>query len=101
MSLILLEYLCPVCDARLESLEDRAAPRTSIKHCGRPAPRVISAPRVRIPLASVDRAKNDRPPKDSLGTHLLADGMPHSEWKARRRKARSDQRRAQVKANVG
>jgi hypothetical protein len=86
VSWICLEYQCPA-GHRAASLEDRADPPASkpCDTCNALAERVISAPRIKIPLSSVTttgRSTSERPP-GVPDTSLLADGMPMREWRAK------------------
>jgi hypothetical protein len=82
MSYIALEYLCPA-GHRSASLEPRADPRqTRDCDCGATASRTISAPRVKIPIATAaTRGKSDERPPGVPDTSLLAEGMPYREWR--------------------
>jgi hypothetical protein len=95
LSYILLEYGCPECGERIESLEPRSEPAQAVTHCGVPAPRVFSAPKLKIPLFSVERGKSDPPPPGAFDTRGIRDGMPVTRWRAERKQAR---RKAKVEA---
>lgn len=100
MSWILLEYQCP-CGARIESLESRSAPSGAITHpaCGGRAERCLSAVRGSVKV-SVTTGKGETPPADYLPTSLIADGMSHNEWRARRKEVRAKKRYSEIKAMV-
>lgn len=107
MSYILLEYTCGSCGLRVESLESRSSPSPSVScpcpSCPGTAERVISAPKVGTVWATaVTRGKSDeRPSPGYLDTRGMADGQTRREWKAERRKYRSDQRRAEIRREFG
>jgi hypothetical protein len=90
VSYILLEYGCPACGERIESLEPRSEPAQSVIHCGEPAPRVFSAPHVKVPLVTVSRAgrEDSGPPPGAYSTRAIGDGMPVHKWRAERSKRR-------------
>lgn len=101
MSYILLEYLCGVCGERFESLEDRGNPSKFQYHCNSKAPRVLSAPRVKAPLVTVERAgREDRAASGVASTRPLAEGMSTSAWKAARRQERIIARRRSNRADL-
>lgn len=98
MSLISVEYMCPEHD-RFEALVERPAfDFMSCPHCGALAPWVVSAPRVKIPTASVSTGKSSGPPSlGYLDTRALGDGMPLKEWKAQRAEYHSERRRRELR----
>lgn len=83
MSLIAREYLCPAGHRHAAIVPRSEDPlETACGVCGEVAERVISAPRLKFPRASVTRGKSDERPPGVPDTSLLADGMPRSEWEA-------------------
>jgi hypothetical protein len=100
-SFILLEYLCPTCGQRIESLETRAAPSTQIPHCDTLAPRVPSAVHGRVKAGEVVSGTSDERPPGVLNTEPLADGQPYSEWRKDIKKSRPDEvRKGMVEPQV-
>lgn len=102
MSLIMLEYLCEICDERFESLESRSAMPPFLLHprCGALAERVISAVKFKTKFSEVTRGKSDPPPPGTVDTRALAEGMSTNEWRKRRSKERRNKRYAEIKANI-
>lgn len=94
----MVEYLCEN-GHRSESLEERAHPRESITcPCGDVAERTVSAVLGRMPIATVTRGKPETPPwPHAYSTRELGDGMPYSEWKAKRDKVFNDRRIKKLK----
>lgn len=92
MSWIAIEYWCPSCRCRFDSLESRSDIPSRKPHrvCGTPSDRAISAPLPKVQLATVTRGKSDPPPANVIDTRPLADGMPVKEW---RRQYRAKRRR--------
>ena len=87
MSWIVVEYQCPSCRKRIESLEQRP-PRDKIEHCLVDAPRVLSAVKGYVDHVTVSTSSSgqtERPP-GTLDTSGMADGQTRSELKAERRK---------------
>lgn len=102
MSWIMLEYGCPSCGLRFESLEPRCEQPGELEcECGATAPRVMSAPLGRMKLGEVTRGKSDPPPPHVMDTRPLADGMPLKEFKRQRREQAVKKRWAQIKSEVG
>lgn len=101
MSWIMLEYLCPSCGLRVESLQRRGDEAEIIAHCDTSAKRVISAPLGRMKLGEAVRGIGGERPPTALDTRPLADGMPLKEWKRQRREKAVKDRWAKVKAEVG
>lgn len=100
MSWIMLEYQCS-CGDRVESLERRSDPSSSIDHgCGEMAVRCLSAVRGSVKLGEVTRGRSEPPPPEVLDTRPLADGMPLAEFRARRRKYHADRRYSQIKQEL-
>lgn len=93
MSWLMLEYVCPWCGARFESLEPRANPATSLPHCGGKAKRAVSAVKFKPHYGAVTTGKNDAPPQHALDTRPMADGVNMYEW----RKASRAKRREVIK----
>ena len=54
--------------------------------------------RGRVKAAEFTRGGSDTPPPRVLDTNELGDGMPIEEWRAKRRAACRDERRAEIKA---
>jgi hypothetical protein len=83
------EYLCPV-HGRFEAMVRRteAGDPPDARPCPvclQPAAWVISAPPGRVRATEVVRGKGDPAPTPlALDTRALGEGMPLSEWKARR-----------------
>lgn len=89
---MLQDFLCDDCGP-ISTIAPRDVDSTPCPDCGKPARWVISAPRVAIPIAEVVRggvAKPDSPMY--LDTRPLAEGMPLTEWKARRQKLYEERR---------
>lgn len=97
----MLEYLCPTCGQRIESLEVRRAPAAWVEHCGTRAERTVSAVRGRVPIATVERGSGSERPPYAMDTRPLADGMSKGEWKAGRRKERHERRERQIRRWLG
>ncbi len=95
VSYILLEYGCPECGERIESLEPRSEPAQAVVHCGVPAPRVLSAPRVKTPLYSVAKAgrEDSKPAPGQYNTQGIREGMRLTEWRAKRAAERKRENR--------
>ncbi len=89
MSLIILEFDCPD-HGRFEAMVERSEPNDThpCPDCEVPAPWTISAPLVRIKLASAATqggyVKPDHPL--ALDTRELGEGMSMQEWRAKRAK---------------
>jgi len=99
---ILLEYLCE-CGARIESLEDRSDPARVITHLGcggAVAERTIPAVKSLTRWGSVSRGASDPPPPNVMDTRPLADGMPISQFREKRRKYHRDRRLAKIRSWV-
>lgn len=96
MSWIMIEYLCPTCGQRFESLEDRAAPSAQLPHCEAQAARVLSAVRGRVKIGEVRRGKNEERPPGVLNTEPLADGQPYADWRNGLKAGRMDELREGV-----
>lgn len=81
------DYRCP-CGWQGESFEDRSDPPDSIlcQSCKGGAERIFSAPKLGTNwIGDVVRGKSDeRPHEGILDTRALAEGMPRSEWRAKR-----------------
>jgi len=87
MSWIVVEYLCPACGIRIESLEARP-PRDVIEHCFQEAPRVLSATYGHVDHVSVSTSSSgssEKPP-DSMSTVKMGDGQSREEFKAERKR---------------
>ena len=102
MSFVIVEYFCETCEMRTESLEKRAdVPRETACECGGVAQRCISAPGLKFQNFSVDRGKSDERPPGVMDTRPLAEGMPLSEWRAKRRKEHWKKRVSEVRKEFG
>ena len=95
--MILLDYHCPACDHRFEALVSRPAPTELACDCGGIGLRVISAPALRMPRASVERGSSAEPPPNAIDTRPLAEGMTRSEWRKRRRQEGAKRRYGQLR----
>jgi hypothetical protein len=101
VSYVALDYLCPECGVTFESFEKRANPASELPHCNSLAPRVLSSPMVLTQGVSVTRSsRSDGPPPGAIDTRPLADGMKHSDWKAKRRAERKATIRKRISSMV-
>lgn len=99
------EYLC-LEHGVFDELVERNHAAQRMPHacpiCGAASEPAMSAPHGRVKLGEVMRGKVEAAPSPyALDTQPLADGMPLSEFKARRRKLWDDKRRADWKAKIG
>ena len=105
MSYILLEYECPN-HGRFESFQARSDQAASLlcPSCHARSERAISAPKVGTVwgYAATKAKSNDPHPNPVvLNTQPLADGMKLSEWKKQRREFRAEERRREIKKELG
>jgi len=99
MSWLMLEYLCPCCGERFESLESRGNTAGWLtcpdESCGAQAAPVISATHSgTVYGAAATTGKSDPPPPWAMDTRAIADGRQSPEqWRVERReKRRASQR---------
>jgi hypothetical protein len=99
------EMPCPEREPRLVpatqflSLSDAEKLRSRAGNpCGLTSPWSPSGIACKVPLASFNRGKSEAPPnRNALTTRDLADGMPMSEWRAKRAKLHEERRRKRIK----
>lgn len=106
MGWLLCDYRCEPCGVTWESLENRPAPaRVLHVACGKEADRLIGAPMPVVASAKptpVSRGKSDPPPSHrSVDTRAIADGVPVTQWRKKRREMWAAERYAQVKRELG
>ena len=102
MSLIIRDYLCPA-HGYFELLEDRAdVGDKPCPECGGPSEFCMSAPKVKtVWCQAVSTAKSDGPRSQyAMDTRPLAEGMPYSEWKAKRQKMWRDHDLKKLKEKI-
>ena len=102
------EYLCPehgrfTAEVPRDNVPDEVF-CDEIEHgndnniCGLTSPWSPSGITCKVAIASFNRGKAEAPPnRQSLTTRDLADGMPMSEWRAKRAKLREERRRKRIK----
>lgn len=112
------EYLCPVhgrftADVPRADVPDEmpcpdfeyvdaSTMRSVGNHCGLTSPWSPSGIATKISIIGFSRGKADAPPTPhALTTRDLAEGMPMSEWRAKRAKLREERRRKRVKEMRG
>lgn len=106
MSWRLIEFECPD-HGRFEELLPRSEAALTSSHgcpsCGAVSDRIISAPKAgTVWGAAVSRGKSDpRPNPGVLNTESLADGRKYSDWKKERREFRAEERRREIKREIG
>jgi len=107
MSWFMAEFDCPT-HGRFESLLPRAEAAYTSSHgcpsCGVASARVLSAPKVgTVWGAAASHAKSNAPHENPavLNTQPLADGMRYSDWKKKRREFRAEERRKEIKRELG
>lgn len=99
-SLILADFRCPE-HGVFEDLGARDVDAVPCPQCGASSPWSPSPVVGRIKLGEVQQGKFEPPPSPgALDTRALADGMPYSEWKAKRDKFRRDQKITEVRSKT-
>lgn len=96
------EMPCPESEAVGKAAWSPGVVLQKLNRCGLTSPWSPSGIATKIPLASFNRGKADAPPTPhALTTRDLAEGMPMSEWRAKRAKLREERRRKRVKEMRG
>lgn len=99
--MILADFRCEE-HGVFEAIADSGADATSCPECGASSPWSPSPVRGRVKLGEVSQGKFEPPPSPgALDTRALADGMPYTEWKAKREKQHKERYRRSVKEKTG
>lgn len=106
MSWRLLEFHCDQ-HGRFETLLPRSQAESTSSlecpSCSSVCERVLSAPKIHTVWgAAANRGSYEPPPNPGyLSTRALAEGQSYSDWKKARREFRAEERRQQIKKEVG
>lgn len=103
MSWLMVDYACPACGTRSESLEKRdqvpAARRCS---CGKRAERAISAPAVKLQrVFAVSMGKSDPLPPHVPDFRTVGEGEPVADFRARRKRFWRERARKRDRHELG
>jgi hypothetical protein len=94
---IVAEYSCPEC-GEFEATVPRPAPDESdCPTCGATSTWCMSAPIGRVKRGSASQGKYEPPPRGYMDTRNLGEGQSLEDWRADRRRARVEERKAQIK----
>ena len=100
--LVLADYLCPK-HGRFEALQARSETDSApCPTCGASSPWAPTPVAGRVKRGEVVQGKFEPPPNElALDTRALADGMPLSEWRAKRKRINRDHTRKVVRSKTG